>query len=562
MSEKKPEKPVKYCSFYNNAEPVFDPIMKTVRFCVYNPKDGSYTFQDHLEDAGYIIKPNPILKKYAEEGFAFLPSKPEEYGDIFKLEDEIDKFLYKYVDYPDDYRRFDVWYSFFTWIYDKASVLPYRSAMSYTPGCGKSRWIKVLGSICRLAFIQGAATSAAAVFRLSDVFRGTQIIDENYFNLKTDVGQAIIAILNSGYDRTMGMVTRCVGDSNIPTPFVTFGPKLIARRFPFPDDATEQRTITHYAYEATRNVPLHLKEEFWRESLTLRNKLLLWRFENLTTKFTEDDEFLSLKINPRLKEVLLPIVQVAQDKEVRKWLRDLALKLNEVIVDVRSESPQAGALSAIFALIKEGRKPEELQVGLIAEKFKELNPDYPVPVTARAMGSILRKELGLTVKRMSIGKRVPYVVVWDENQMRKLAEAYGLEEEFKEALTSLISNKPAERKDGLTSLTFLTSLTSSKPEVEEGKHTPSNVIEVKNVKEVICRWLDKASAHGSREVSVNAFMTELSKLTGNHTEQMKAIVRTLYREGVIKPSKDYKTVSYNPNRDLERMFEELTSESA
>jgi hypothetical protein len=472
-SSEKPVKPVKYCSFYGNAEPVFDPVMKTVKFCEYNPKDGSYTFQDHLEDPMYVIKPNPVLRKYAEEGFAFLPSKPEKYGDTLKLADEIDKFLYKYIDYPDDYRRFDVWYAFFTWIYDIASVLPYRSAMAYMPGCGKSRWAKVLGSICRLSFIQGAATSAAAVFRLSDIFRGTQIIDENYFNLKTEVGQAIIAILNSGYDRTMGMVTRCVGDSNIPTPFVTFGPKLIARRFPFPDDATEQRTITHYAYEATRNVPLHLKEEFWKESLTLRNKLLLWRFENLTAKFTEDSEFLELKINPRLKEVLLPIVQVAQDKEVRKWLRELALKLNETIADVRSESAQAGALSAIFTLIKEGRKPEELQVGLIAEKFKELNPDYPVPVTARAMGSVLRKELGLTVRREHIGRRAPYVVVWDENQMKRLAEVYGLEEEFEEAIkaitsiTSITSSKPAESKETSAPITSITSITSSKPGVEE-----------------------------------------------------------------------------------------------
>jgi RNA polymerase-interacting CarD/CdnL/TRCF family regulator len=57
-------------------------------------------------------------------------------------------------------------------------------------------------------------------------------------------------------------------------------------------------------------------------------------------------------------------------------------------------------------------------------------------------------------------------------------------------------------------------------------------------------------------------MTELSKLTSGDVNQMTAIIRTLYREGVLKPSEDYKTVSYIPNRGLEKMFDELTSGGA
>jgi len=525
-------KKVTYSSFVGNAEPVYNPISGDLGFCIYDSRNGGYTIQDHLETPNRILKPHPVLKLYAEKGYAFLPSKPEEYGDTLKLADEIYRYLYKYVDYPDEYRRLDVWYAFFTWIYDRFPVLPYRRALGDT-GRGKSRWLKVLGSICRLAFIQGAATSAAPVFRLSDSIRGTQLIDENYFTRKTEAGQAIILILNSGYDKTMGLVSRCVGDSHIPTPFTAFGPKLIASRFPFPDEATENRTITHYAYETDRSdIPTHLGEEFWGESLGLRNKLLLWRFRNLATEFEEDREFLTLKINSRLKEVLSPIAQVTQDKEVKDWLRNLALELNEAISDVRSETPQAGVLSAILALKREGK---ELQVKNIAEKFKELNPDYPVPPTDKSVGNIIRKDLGLTTKRKQLGRRAPYVVVWNEGQITRLAKAYGLEEKLRETITSLTS---------ITLKKVEGSSANSKSEKEEAAYT--DVIDVINVIDIICKWLDKVSVHGREKVSAELYLATLSSLTKGDKVRMKHITHTLLRKGVLRFYEDEKAVTYVP----------------
>jgi predicted transcriptional regulator len=59
-----------------------------------------------------------------------------------------------------------------------------------------------------------------------------------------------------------------------------------------------------------------------------------------------------------------------------------------------------------------------------------------------------------------------------------------------------------------------------------------------------------------------SFRAKLSELTGGDIHQMRYIAQTLQKEGVLKPSEDYNSVSYIPNRGLEKMFDELTSGGA
>ena len=178
MSE---ERRIEYTTVISrNIEPIYR--QGVVSWCVYVPREDDVHYYQELPVGDVVYRPHPVLRLYAEKGFLFLPERPEEYGNTMKLADEIYDFLYRHVDYEDTYRRLDVWYAFFTWVYDQFPIVPYRRALGDW-GRGKSRWAKTLGSICYRAFIQGAATSAAPVFRLSDAIRGTQIIDENYFSL-------------------------------------------------------------------------------------------------------------------------------------------------------------------------------------------------------------------------------------------------------------------------------------------------------------------------------------------------------------------------------------------
>ena len=236
---------------YGNVELVYNKPIQRVEYCVIG-NDGNFAFQKELETEDVVYRPPIIIEQMAKKNFLFLPSRPEEYGADAELAETIYNFLYDYVDYSDEYRKLDVWYAKFSWVHDLFPILPYRRALGDT-GRGKTRWATVLGSICRMAYFQGAATTSAPIYRLSDLIRGTMIIDENYFSTKTEQGQAVLAILNSGYSKTTGFVMRCIGENYRPAFFVTYGPKLVAARYPFPDEATENRTISHFAYETDRD---------------------------------------------------------------------------------------------------------------------------------------------------------------------------------------------------------------------------------------------------------------------------------------------------------------------
>jgi hypothetical protein len=47
----------------------------------------------------------------------------------------------------------------------------------------------------------------------------------------------------------LGVVVRCVGEEQTPALFNVYGPKIIAARDPFGDEATESRTLTHISYQ-------------------------------------------------------------------------------------------------------------------------------------------------------------------------------------------------------------------------------------------------------------------------------------------------------------------------
>ncbi len=515
----KDEREVVYKSSLANADIVYK--HGELSWCVYDAKNDDWNFRIMFETATKVIKPPPVLKRFAEERLAFLPSEPMEYGSTEDLAKEIYEHLYKYADYPDKYRRLDVWYCFETWIYDRFPVVSYRRALG-DYGTGKTRWALTLGSICYKSFIQGAATTPAALFRLSDMIRGTQIIDENNFNLKTDVGQAIILILNSGYSRQTGVIVRCEGDAKIPKPFVTYSPKIIASRKTFPDEATESRTISHYSYETNRNdIPELLTDEFYEDALRLRNKLLLWRFRHLNQDVKLDEEFRKLRISGRLKEILLPLVSTTKDASVKDWLKDLAHDMNKEMLSVRASTIEATILQAIFEIIEENKHLKNLEktqcqltIKNIAEKVVKLEPDYKFIISARRVGSYLRKTFGFYVDRApsKIIPSRPYILFLTPENIEKLigyAHRYGIDEDLVTSVTKVMkvtleqsSSKEksyenyisTRRKDNLYSkVTFVTDVTNvtSRPTLRE-------------VYFKILKWLQKVCITNYRDIKHHA----------------------------------------------------------
>ena len=91
--------------------------------------------------------------------------------------------------------------------------------------CGKTRTLGLLERLCPCA-LPAANISMAAIFRVIDDSGPTLLLDECDTFLHTN--PEIIGVLNSGHERRVAQVIRCVGDNHEPTAFKTWSPIALA----------------------------------------------------------------------------------------------------------------------------------------------------------------------------------------------------------------------------------------------------------------------------------------------------------------------------------------------
>jgi hypothetical protein len=503
-----------------NVDLVYNRGNKKVLYCVMDDK-GEFNFLSQIETPECIFVPPPITQKLAQLNFMYLPEYPEEYDSDKKLAEDIHNYICKYTDYAIEYRKLDVWYTKLTWMYDRLPIVPYRRALGDT-GRGKTRWMTVVGSICYRAYMQGAAASAAAIYRASEIIRGTMLVDENYFDMKTDTGQAIIAILNCGYSKATGVVMRCVGANYDPTPFMCYGPKLIASRGVFPDEATENRTLSHFACQTCReDIPVLLNDDFWNESVAIRNKLLFRRFKTKNINVEGDSRFLKLKIDPRLKEVLLPLEASIFDSEVKVSLRSLAEDLDHNLREVRSSSFEGIVLTAILCLAFE---KQELIIKNIAEQIEELEPTIrggssSYLINPRKLGWFCRTRLGLKVERVYSKEKNtnPYTIIDDISRLMILGRQYGVDEK---------------------TITSITTITQESPDIfinngiNGGNSSIPTLLKVNEVIEVI-DWIQQITKKGKEEVSTLMLYDILKRTVNGDFEKALAFQNWLTSQNII-----------------------------
>lgn len=376
-----------------------------------------------------MYRPYPF-ERMVKEKHLFLPSKPEPYGTILELvSNEIRPFLHTYIDCPPEFEALDSWYIPFTWVYDLYPILPYRRALGHW-GTGKTRWAQTVGVLCRLSYVQGACANPAPLYRMCDIMQGTQIIDETEFSKNTEVGMALSQILNSGYSRFSGSVIRCIGRENVPTPFNTYAPRLIAARRGFSDNATESRTISHTSYEVERDdLPTVLGDEFWEKALRIRNKLFRWQLGQLTKPVVYDEEFTHRRMNARLKEIFLPLVSIIQEQKPREKLIEEVMRLNNEIVDAGQERFEASIVKTIIA---SWFAEVSLRMKDIAQRVRELEGiQDEKQLSPRKCGWYCKKVLQLKTGRAPTNPRPIEVKQEPTNfeRLRRLVKRYGITKE-------------------------------------------------------------------------------------------------------------------------------------
>ena len=352
-----------------------------------------------------------------------LPAKPEEFGAVARLVAEIDAYLYRYVDLSEAFRRIAGYYILLSWVYDAFNELPYlRLRGDY--GSGKTRALIVIGSLCHKAFIASGASTVSPIFHILDRFRGTLILDEADFRFSDEKAE-LSKILNNGNVRGIPVLRTMMTPKKEfdPRAFNVYGPKIVAMRRSFDDTALESRFITEDMGERPLrpDIPINLPAAQKEEARTLRNKLLSYRMRFLA-KITVDDSLVDPRLSPRLNQILVPLLSIVDDAELRTHIREAVRHVEDDLATKRAASTEAHLVEVIVSL-RNGER--SIPVADITRAFIErFGVDYDRPITNRYVGSLVRKRLRFKTYKTD---GVYVLAMGDDAKLAALCARYGVQ---------------------------------------------------------------------------------------------------------------------------------------
>jgi len=404
-------------------ELIFRPEDRQTLFAIYDA--GRWTIQDqwNLDDGRYLVPFSPENNLIKNEVVLF-PSEPRIYGTEAALLSEIQSFIHRYVDLSPTFEKLASYYVLLSWLYDAFNELPYLRLRGDF-GTGKTRALLVLGSICYKAFFASGASTISPIFHTLDAFAGTLVLDEADFRF-SDERAEIVKILNNGNIRGIPVLRTMINRQREfnPQAFQVFGPKIVATRGRYEDKGLESRFLTEEMGSRIlrANVPINLPDEFKVEALELRNKLLLFRFHR-RFDVALDPTLADPQLEPRLNQILLPLLSIVRDPGLRDEVRSVANLAQADIVAERGMLAEAQVLEILAELIRGTERPV-VPVSVIVEWFIErYGAEYDRVITPRWIGGILRKRLNLqTYKSHGV-----YVVPMSERpKVDLLAARYGV----------------------------------------------------------------------------------------------------------------------------------------
>lgn len=403
-------------------ELLYDPDSKTTAFAVWRGGQASI-------ERAITVQTGVRLMPYAPENnlirneAVLLPSEPAEYQSDAALIADIEAFIHRYVDLSPTFEKVASYYVLFTWLHDAFNELPYLRLRGDF-GTGKTRALLVIGSLCYKAFFASGASTVSPIFHTLDAFRGTLVFDEADFRF-SDEKSDLVKILNNGNAKGLPVLRNIMNHRREynPRAFHVFGPKVVAMRGSYHDRALESRFLTEETgtRKLRADIPINLPDHYKDEARALRNKLLLYRFRHrLTAKL--DPSLVDPRIEPRLNQILVPLLSIVDDPALRCELRAVAGAYHQALLAERGLSAAAQVLEILVELA--GEREGNIAVGDIVARFTERHgDDYERRITGKWIGRVLRENLKLaTYKTTGV-----YVVPAPERaKLAHLCERYGL----------------------------------------------------------------------------------------------------------------------------------------
>jgi hypothetical protein len=399
-------------------EMVFDPVEQRTQFVLW--QDGAWRFEPFVRTpSGERLIPYSAHNNLIKKEVVLFPTEPCDYGTEDDLVGEIQAFIHRYVDVSSRYERIASYYVLFSWLYDSFAELPYlRLRGDY--GSGKTRFLLTVGSLCYKPIFASGATSTSAIFRMLDCFGGTLIIDEGDFRY-SDEKSDLIKIFNNGNQKGLPVIkTEMSGTKEFnPRAFEVFSPKILASRGSFDDKALESRFLTEESggRKLRRDIPINLPPIYKDEARALRNKLLLYRFHN-HGKNHAPTLTLDERIEPRLRQIFIPLMRIVSNDAVREELRDLVWRYHLDLRADRSMDVEGQILDVIRTLLAASSQPS-ISIKAITDLFTHRHGRDYERITPKWIGMIIRKRLHLRTHKSSHG-----VFVISPEELHKLPTLY------------------------------------------------------------------------------------------------------------------------------------------
>lgn len=401
-------------------EMVFDPEVEQSRLVVY--QRGALALEETVEVDGRHIGPYSPHNNLLTHRVVLFACEAMDYGTEASLLGEVRAFIHTYVDIEPGFEEVAAHYVLLTWRYDLFKELPYLRVLG-NYGQGKSRFLLTVGSICFKPIFASGASTVSPIFRLLDEIGGTLVIDEADFRA-SDERSEITKILNNGHAEGFPILRSDVTPSKefSPRAFRIFGPKIIATRHDFEDEALESRclTTTLGGRRLRTGIPITLPATFGNEAQFLRNKLLMYRLR----RFEEEQGVVAppADLPPRLSQILTPLLSVATAPEARERLTEYILG-HRPATSTHEEAERLALQSAAKVLAK---VHGPLALREVVEEFAILAAGrYGMEVSHRFVGSILRR-LGVELQKSG---GVYVLPITSRPKLEALLKRYGLVDE-------------------------------------------------------------------------------------------------------------------------------------
>lgn len=402
---------------YNDEEVMVETLVTSWKgsfFIVFNKETKDIQINSTFSKNWKEFKPIDINSNFIKNWSILFSSGIMEYWTKKDLLRDINSYLNKYIDIPQEYRVICTYYVLLTYLYTNFNEIPYLRVI-WDYWSWKSRLLKTVWNICYTPIITNWWTSLSALFRMIEIFKWTLVLDEADFWV-SDTTSDMIKLLNNGYQK-WSSIMRADWEKFEVKCYNVFWPKIIWWRREFVDKATESRCLSNIMKRSNRkDIPISLTDDFHKDSLELRNKLLKFRFDyhdNIELK-----NYYLEEVEPRLNQIINPILSLIDSIDIKDLvIKSLVKKQNEI-----KEERKNSIFWAILLIIK--IKFESRGILYLKDILKDLTEiEWKNSFTHRKLWSLLRQN-SLKINRKNKWTVVEKIINKDE--LNRLYKEYSI----------------------------------------------------------------------------------------------------------------------------------------